>query len=112
MDVLQIKSLKIKTRIGVYAWEQKIHQILLIDLDLFTNLKNTKDRLINTIDYDKLCQKITTFASNNSFNLIETVANEIASLIKKEFDIKKFNITVSKPHAVKNAENISVSITN
>jgi dihydroneopterin aldolase len=42
--------------------------------------------------------------------LIETVAENVAKLIKDEFLVKELTISVSKPHAIKNAGNICVTI--
>ena len=110
MDLLQIKGLRIDTRIGIHAWEQKLLQTLLIDIEIPINTENCHDQIVNTIDYDKLCQKLSAYITNNSFNLIETVANHVANLITKEFKVNKLTVTVSKPFAIQNAANISITI--
>ena len=108
MDSLIIKALNVSTRIGVYDWEQRINQQLLIDIDIDTDFRACQEDLAKTIDYAALCEKITHFVSSKSFQLIETVANEVAELIQNEFKIAQINVSVSKPHAVKNAGNIQV----
>jgi dihydroneopterin aldolase len=110
MDLLQITALSTKTYIGVHAWEQRLLQSLLIDIRIQLDLKTCNNQLENTIDYDKLCQCVTTFVESNRFTLIETVAENIAQLIKTEFNVGKLTISVSKPHAIKNASQITVTI--
>lgn len=110
MDLLQIKALKIETRIGVHNWEQQILQTLLLDITIPVNLSNCRDDLGSTIDYDKICQTVEHFLSNNSFKLIETVANKTATFIKENFAVESLTITVSKPHAIKKANNISITV--
>ena len=110
MDMLQISALSTKTRIGVYAWEQRILQSVLLDIRIPVDVSTCNNDIENTIDYDKLCQCVTTFVESNSFTLIETVAESVAALIKNEFNIKELIVSVSKPHAVKNAGNISITI--
>lgn len=110
MDMLQIKALSVKTHIGVYAWEQRILQQLLLDINLHIDLTHCNNELANTIDYNQLCARITSFLEANSFTLIETVAEQIAQLIKDEFKVEKLSLSVSKPHAIKNAGNICVTI--
>ncbi|WED43491.1 dihydroneopterin aldolase [Legionella cardiaca] len=111
MDILQIKGLSVLTRIGVYTWEQQISQRLLIDISIPGNFSACNDDLSNTIDYSKLCQQVTTYVETNAFQLIETVANNVATLIKNEFNVSELTISVSKPHAIKNASDIRVTVT-
>ncbi|MBA2709474.1 MAG: dihydroneopterin aldolase [Tatlockia sp.] len=110
MDSLQIKGLSVTTRIGVHAWEQQIEQRLLIDITIPSDFSECNDVLSDTFDYEKLCQQVTHFVESNAFQLIETVANQIAHLIKTEFKIAQLSVSVSKPHAIKNAANIQVTI--
>lgn len=111
MDVLSIKALSVATRIGVHAWEQKINQQLLIDITIPTDFSTCQDNLANTIDYDALCQTVTLFVESQSFQLIESVAEEVARLIQQEFKVSQITVAVSKPHAVKNAGTIQVIVT-
>ncbi len=111
MDSLHIKGLTVATRIGAYAWEQQIEQRLLIDIIIPADFSACDDLLGKTIDYDKLCQLVTTYVESNAFQLIETVADRIALLIKTEFQVEQLSVSVSKPHAIKNAANIQVSVT-
>lgn len=111
MDNLHIKGLQISTRIGVFAWEQQIDQRLLLDILIPADFSSCEDSLEKTVDYDKLCQKITQYVEENSFQLIETVANNVAMLVKKEFQLQQVTVSVSKPFAVKNASDVKVTVT-
>lgn len=110
MDTLNITALSIETKIGVYGWEQRINQRLLIDISIPYNFQDCKDNLSNTLDYDDLCQTVTQFVESTSFQLIETVAEQIAQLIKQKYLVNKVSVAVSKPHAVKNAGGIQVVV--
>lgn len=110
MDTLQISALRVMTHIGVHAWEQRILQQLLLDIQIPIDVTLCNNQLDHTLDYDQLCQKVTTYLESNSFKLIETVAEDLALFIKNEFKVKTLTITVSKPHAIKNADRISVTI--
>lgn len=58
MDTLNIKALNVSTKIGVYAWEQRINQQLLIDISADLDFKDCQDDLNNkTIDYAALCEQ-------------------------------------------------------
>ncbi|KTD71074.1 MULTISPECIES: dihydroneopterin aldolase [Legionella] len=110
MDTLNIKALSVSTKIGVYAWEQRINQQLLIDLSIDTDLSDCQGDLTKTVDYDALCKSVTLYVESKSFQLIETVANEVADLIKEQFKVAQITVGISKPHAIKNAANIQVIV--
>ncbi|KTD66399.1 dihydroneopterin aldolase [Legionella shakespearei] len=111
MDVLNITALSVATKIGVHAWEQKINQQLVIDISIPSNFADCDDKLENTIDYDALCHTITESVESQSFHLIESVAQHVAELVKREFGVARITVAVSKPHAIKNAGNIQVVVT-
>ncbi len=110
MDTIHIVGLSIKTKIGVHAWEQRIMQSLLIDLYLATDLSACTDDITKTIDYDALSQRVTAFVESKAFALIETVANEVATLIKQEFAVPSLRVTVHKPHAIRQANSVGVTV--
>ncbi|MCH9757349.1 MAG: dihydroneopterin aldolase [Gammaproteobacteria bacterium] len=110
MDSLHIEGLRVETRIGVHAWEKKINQVLLLDLEIPMDFSTLDDTLEKTIDYDALCQHVTEFVTSNTFNLIETVAKQVIASIQTTFNIKDLTLRVSKPHAISNANNICVQI--
>ena len=109
-DTLHIEALSVKTHIGAHAWEQRILQKLLLDISINTDFSNCLDQLERTIDYAALCSTITEFVEGNKFALIETVATEVARLLKTNFQLGDVCVKVSKPHAIANAYNISVSV--
>jgi len=110
MDKLDILALRMTTNIGVHAWEQRIQQRLSIDIRIEGDFSICNDELSKAIDYDQLCQRVTTFVESNAFNLIETVAEKVALLIKEEFKVAQVSVSVSKPDAIKNAGNICVTV--
>ena len=110
MDTLNIKALNVATKIGVHAWEQRINQQLLIDITIPGDFSACEDNLANTIDYGVVCQTVTEFVQSKSFQLIESVADSVAHLIKQEFKVTQLTVAVSKPHAIKNAGTIQVVV--
>jgi len=110
MDMLHISALSAMTYIGIHTWEQRILQQLLIDIQIPIDLTQCNNQLTNTIDYSQLCTCVTSFIESTTFTLIETVAENVAQLIKDEFHVTQLTVSVSKPQAIKNARNICVTI--
>lgn len=110
-DKLEITGLRVKTQIGVHEWEQAIRQTLSIDLIIDTDFENLDDRIELALDYDMICQDIHALLNVQSFRLIETVALSIYERLRQILKFKSITIRVSKPHAIKGAQNISVRMT-
>ncbi len=75
-DWIEIHDLKVKTRIGVHAWEQQIDQTLSLDIRFPLTLGEATLTLSQTVDYDALCKAVITCVSTQAFELIETVHNK------------------------------------
>lgn len=110
MDQLIISGLKVSTRIGVHAWEQAIQQQLLIDLLIPCQVDGVEDTLSAVLNYDAICQTITQLVEGQSFQLIETVANQIAIRLKQDFGLTALEVTVHKPQAIPFAKNIAIKV--
>lgn len=108
---IEVIGLVTNTTIGIHPWEQKILQKLVLDITIPLDISRCNNHLSNTLDYDALCQSVTEFVESNTFTLIETVANQVLELIKNRFSLPSVTVRVCKPHAIKNASNICVSVT-
>ena len=110
MDQLEISGLQVHTQIGIHQWEQKIKQKLLIDITIATEFSAGNDQLENVIDYDSLSRQVINFVESQPFQLIETVAERVADLIKAGFKVPELTVSVSKPGAIPQASNVKVSV--
>jgi dihydroneopterin aldolase len=113
MNILRIEALRTTTRIGVHDWEQGINQVLLLDIDIplsTEKLEQAHDEIENMLDYDALCQHVTKLVESSTFKLIETVALRVISSIQSNFGVQAITVRVSKPHAIANASNISITM--
>ncbi|MFO6424153.1 dihydroneopterin aldolase [Motilimonas sp. KMU-193] len=113
MDRVFINSLEVLCTIGVYEWEKTIKQKLVFDLVLaFDNRPAAQDdNIVLALDYAVLSQRIVEFAQNHTFELIETMAERVATMILAEFNVPGLQLTLSKPGAVPMAANVGVQIT-
>lgn len=113
MDTVFIQQLAVKTTIGVYDWEKKIKQQLLLDIEMSSDINNAaaSDHIDDTIDYAVVASTITQFIESRQFELIETVAQQCADIILNDFAASQVTITLQKPGAVENAQSVGVKIT-
>lgn len=112
-DVLRISGLKIETTIGVYDWERSITQPLTLDIHFAVDVKKIakNDDLAGTVDYEQLADGIREFAANQSCQLIETLAENIATFCLEHYDWPWVSLCLHKSHALGDrAQDISIQI--
>ncbi len=112
MDIVFIEKLKIPATIGVWEWEQRIKQNLIIDLELGTDNRNpaATDNLEDAVSYKDVAIRVSEFVSTSSHKLVETVAENVANIILDEFPISWCKVKVSKPRAVENSQSVGIVI--
>ena len=80
MDVINIKNLEVFANHGVLHEETVLGQKFLISAAFFADLRNAgeTDDITKTIDYGETCHIIKAFVEENTFCLIETLAERLA----------------------------------
>ena len=113
MDKIFLKNLRLKTRIGLFDWEKQIDQIINIDLEAgFDISKAAKtDDVKHSLDYKTISNKIKEYVKSNDHELIETLIENIAQMILKDFDVKYITLSISKPGAIRDSKDVGITIT-
>jgi len=103
-DIIFIKRLKIETYLGIYDWEQIKKQPIVLNIKIGLNNKAmTTNNINDTINYKDVYEKIIAFVETGKIHLIETLAEQVASLILENFSTNYVKIQITKPKALKNA---------
>ncbi|MBN7797800.1 dihydroneopterin aldolase [Parahaliea mediterranea] len=112
MDTVFIRELAVDTVIGVYGWERTVRQTLLLDLEMAWDNRPAAagDELARALDYAAVAERITRFAAGSEFQLIETLAEQVAALVRAEFAVPWLRLRVCKPGAVAAARDVGVLI--
>ena len=101
-DKIIINNLQCFANHGVLKEENQLGQKFLVSMVLFTNTKTagTTDDLSHSINYATVCEEVTTFMKEKTFQLIETVAEQLAQQLLLQYPIlDKIQITIKKPWA-------------
>ena len=111
-DIIYIKDLRVQTIIGIFGWEREVRQEVSIDLEMVFDCKRAAktDAIEDTIDYKKIAKGIIKFVEESEFQLQETLAEGIAELVKNEHKVHSLKLRVSKPGALRHAEDVGVII--
>ena len=112
MDTVYIKGLRVDTVIGVYDWERDIRQAVVLDLDMASDNRRAAaaDSIELALDYAAISEAILGFVGGSEYQLIETLAEEVATLVLRDFNVPWLRLRVSKPGAVAQADDVGVVI--
>ena len=112
MSKITIVDLEVYYCVGVPDEERAQPQRLLLTVELFFDYSGAAagDRLIRTIDYFAVSQRLLNFGEGRSWKLIEKVAVNVAELVLAEFKPQAVTVEVKK-FAVPQARYVSATWT-
>lgn len=99
MDVVFLEGLQFYGYHGVNAEERSLGQRFLVDVELTTDLRaaGRADDLTQTVNYSLVYKRVQTIVEGPPLNLIEAVAEEIATALMADFPVSSVTVTVRKP---------------
>ena len=112
MDKIFLDELKIDTIIGIWDWERKIRQTVVVDLEMSADIAKAAatDEVVDTLNYKAVAKRLQAFVGDSSFQLVETLAENIARIIRDEFDVAWVRVKVHKPGAIRGSKDVGVEI--
>ena len=112
MDIIYLHDLKIDTVIGIFEWERRVKQAVILDLDMATDIRKAaaSDKIVDTLDYKAVAKRLVDYVGNNKFQLVETLAERVAEIVLNEFNINWLRLRVNKKGAVRGAVDVGVII--
>ena len=112
MDRVFVKDLRVECIVGIWNWERALEQTVSIDLEMAWDIRPAaeSDNIEQTLDYRSVSKRVAAFIQESKFQLIETMAEQVAALIQKEFNVPWLQVTIHKPSAVRGARDVGVRI--
>ena len=112
MDIVYLHGLSLDTLIGVWEWERKVKQKIVVDLDLGMDILPAakSDTIDDTTDYQAVATRLIKLADESSFRLVEAFAEAIADILLSEFGIAWVRIRINKQGAMREARSVGVII--
>lgn len=112
MDIIFLGGLEIQTIIGIYDWEREIKQTVVLDIEMAYDIKKAAetDDIQHTLDYKAVSQRIISFVEQSSFFLVEKLIEEIATIIRDEFNVPWVKIILNKRGAISSAKDVGIII--
>ena len=112
MDIIFLHDLRVETTIGIWDWERNIRQTVAIDLDMAADIRKAaaSDSVDDTLNYKSVAKRVQAFVDESSFQLVETLAENIASIVLEEFEVAWVRVKVDKPGAIRGSKSVGVLI--
>ncbi len=112
MDIIYIHDLRIETVIGIYDWERKIKQTVVLDIEMAGDCRKSaeNDDVENTLNYKSVAKRLIEFVGSSEYQLVETLAERCAAIILEEFQVPWVKLRVNKQGALRGARDVGVII--
>lgn len=112
MDIVFLRGLRIETVIGIYDWEKSIKQPVVLDIEMAADVARAAktDRIDDAVDYKAVAKRLKEFVSAGRFELVETLAERCAEIVRHEHGVPWVRLSVNKVGAVTDAEGVGVII--
>lgn len=112
MDKIFLHGVKVETIIGIWEWERKIRQTVIVDLEMSADIAGAAatDDVADTLNYKSVAKRIQSFVADSSFQLVETLAERISEIIREEFGVAWVRVTVHKPGAIRGSRDVGIDI--
>ena len=112
MDIIYINDLRIETIIGIYGWERKTRQTVVLDIEMGTDIRkaSTTENVEDTLNYKLVAERLFEFVGGSEFELVETLAERISDILLNEFNVPWLRLKLNKQGALKGVRDVGVII--
>ncbi len=112
IDTIFLHQLQLMARIGILAHEKIAPQPILLDIELSFDTRHagTTGNLADTLDYAQLADDVATLCLQDHIDLVETLAERLASYCLSDLRVQQVMIQLGKPQALTNCANVGVKI--
>ena len=111
-DEIHIEQLEVFARIGVPEKERATPQRLTVSISFwaYRQTRDLADKIEETVNYSAVAEEAKSFVRDQSVNLIETLADRLATHLLKTFPIQKVAVELRK-FALEDAKYVSATVT-
>jgi 7,8-dihydroneopterin aldolase/epimerase/oxygenase len=112
MDKILLNDLKVECIVGIWEWERRVPQIVILDLELATDVRKAaaSDSIEDAVDYKQAADRVREFVAQSQFKLLESLAENTAQLLLRELRVSWVRVKVVKPGALGAGAKVSVVI--
>ena len=112
MEKIFITELRADTIIGINKWERNVRQRVTVDLEMATDIRQAAatDDIQFALNYKTITDRLVDFISSSKFELVESLAEGIATIIVDDFSVPWVKVTLHKPGALSATKDVGLII--
>lgn len=112
MDKIFLTGLKTECIVGIWDWERRVKQTVVVDLEMGTDVRRAAatDRIEDAVDYKKVAKRLLAFIETSEFQLVETLTERIAEIIVREFSVPWVRVRLNKQGAIRGSRDVGIVI--
>ena len=107
-----VHDLEIVASVGLLAHEQRYEQRIIVSVDLAVrdDYDGVSDRLGDVLDYGKVVDGIVRLVQSGHVNLIETLAERIATQCLSDARVERVQVRIEKPEILPSCRSVGIAI--
>jgi dihydroneopterin aldolase len=107
-----IRDLEVMGSIGIYEQEKRAPQRIVISVDMQVEERegNLRDDIAEVVSYEDAVKAIEAIVAEGHINLVETLAERIATNCLADPRVASVRVRVEKPDIIANAASVGVEI--
>ena len=111
-DKVFIRDLTIDMFAGIYDFERKKKQRVIVNVDMYVECNKNKelDSIDNVVSYEDIVGKVIELASTQHYDLLESFCEDIASLCLSNSKIHRVIVRADKPNIMKETKTVGIEI--
>ncbi|HEX72182.1 MAG TPA: dihydroneopterin aldolase [Candidatus Hydrogenedentes bacterium] len=113
LDKIHIRDLLVRCIVGIYDEERAAKQDVVINITLYADFSEAcrSDRIKDTVDYKRIKKQVVAMVENSQYFLLEKLADAIAAICLDDPKVRRVQVCVDKPGALRFARSVAVEIT-
>lgn len=110
--VVFIRDLGVDAILGAFDWEREVEQRVLLNVRLHCDIAAAAatDDLPDALDYKAVSKRLLELVKESRCHLLETLAEQLADALLREFSASRVVLQLEKPGAVRDAASVGIVI--
>lgn len=111
-DLIHINDILLRTIIGIDPDERINRQDVIINLTLWTDIQPPahSEDIADAVNYRDVCKRVIAFVEASQYGLLETLVEEVAALILRDFAVPRVRVRIDKPGALRFCRTVGIEI--
>jgi 7,8-dihydroneopterin aldolase/epimerase/oxygenase len=107
-----VHGLEIVASVGLLEYEKRYEQRIIVSVDLAVrdDYDGVSDRLSDVLDYGKVVDDIVRLVQSEHVNLIETLAERIATQCLSDGRAERVRVRIEKPEVLPSCRSVGIEI--